>query len=35
MRNFPRKLFTAVDDENDISKTLVQELLWVDAKDVW
>lgn len=35
VRNFPSKLLNAVNSEEEIAKTLFQELLWIDARDVW
>lgn len=35
VRNFPEKLLSVGDNEEEIAQTLFQELLWIDAKDVW
>ncbi|XP_065226318.1 bridge-like lipid transfer protein family member 3B isoform X2 [Planococcus citri] len=35
IRNFPDKLLSVGDNEEDIAKALFQELLWIEAKDVW
>lgn len=35
IRSFPDKLLTVGDNEEEITKSLFQEMLWIDAKDVW
>lgn len=35
IRNFPSKLTNVFNNEEEISTLLFQELLWIEARDMW